>query len=78
MPSLAGDFGEAVVAAGTDDIAAVTSTLQNIRLGFAQDAAATRVQRAMRAFLLRKGTIIIMSSSPRYRLLRAASTLALH
>ena len=49
LPSLAGDFGEAVVAAGTDDIAAVTATLQNIRLGFAQGAAATRVQRAMRA-----------------------------
>ncbi|EOD28556.1 hypothetical protein EMIHUDRAFT_204478 [Emiliania huxleyi CCMP1516] len=63
------------VAAGHDDIAAVTSTLRNIRLGFAQDAAATRVQRAMRAFLLRKGTIIItIASSPRSRLLRAAST----
>ncbi|EOD27518.1 hypothetical protein EMIHUDRAFT_114611 [Emiliania huxleyi CCMP1516] len=60
LPSLAGDFGEAVVAAGTDDIAAVTSTLQNIRLELAQGAAATRVQRAMRAFLLRKGTMIIM------------------
>ena len=48
------------MAAGHDDIAAVTSTLRNIRLGFAQDAAATRVQRAMRAFLLRKGTIIVM------------------
>ena len=59
LPNLAGDFGEAGVAAGHDDIAAVTSTLQNIRLGFAQDAAATRVQRAMRAFLLRKGTIFI-------------------
>jgi len=38
----------------------MTSTLRNIRLGFAQEAAATRVQRAMRAFLLRKGTIIIV------------------
>ena len=66
------------VAAGHDGIAAVTSTLRNIRLGFAQDAAATRVQRAMRAFLLRKGTIIItIASSPRSRLLRAASTFAL-
>ncbi|EOD32573.1 hypothetical protein EMIHUDRAFT_112279 [Emiliania huxleyi CCMP1516] len=37
----------------------MTSTLRNIRLGFAQEAAATRVQRAMRAFLLNKGTIII-------------------
>ena len=37
----------------------MTSTLRNIRLGLAQEAAATRVQRAMRAFLLRKGTIII-------------------
>lgn len=59
LPSLAGAFGEAGVAAGHDDIAAMTSTLRNIRLGFAQEAAATRVQRAMRAFLLRKGTIII-------------------
>ena len=47
------------MAAGHDDIAAMTSTLRNIRLGFAQGAAATRVQRAMRAFLLRKGTIFI-------------------
>ncbi|EOD13459.1 hypothetical protein EMIHUDRAFT_212524 [Emiliania huxleyi CCMP1516] len=54
LPNLAGDFGEAGVAAGHDDIAAVTSTLRNIRLGFARDAAATRVQRAMRA-----GTFII-------------------
>ena len=38
----------------------MTSALQNIRLELAQGAAATRVQRAMRAFLLRKGTIIIM------------------
>ena len=59
LPSLAGAFGEAGVAAGHDDIAAMTSTLRNIRLGLAQEAAATRVQRAMRAFLLRKGTIII-------------------
>ena len=59
LPSLAGAFGEAGVAAGHDNIAAMTSTLRNIRLGFAQEAAATRVQRAMRAFLLRKGTIII-------------------
>jgi len=59
LPSLAGAFGEAGVAAGHDDIAAMTSTLRNIRLGFAQEAAATRVQRAMRALLLRKGTIII-------------------
>ena len=59
LPNLTGDFGEAGVAAGHDDIAAVTSTLQNIRLELAQGAAATRVQRAMRAFLLRKGTIII-------------------
>ena len=47
------------MAAGHDDIAAMTSTLRNIRLGLAQEAAATRVQRAMRAPLLRKGTIII-------------------
>jgi len=68
------------VAAGHDDIAAVTSTtLRNIRLGLAQGAATTRLQRAMRAFLLRKGTIIIMLLiSPRSRLRRAASTLALH
>ena len=59
LPSLAGAFGEAGVAAGHDDIAAMTSTLRNIRLGLAQEAAATRVQRAMRSFLLRKGTIII-------------------
>ena len=80
MPSLAGAFGEAGVAAGHDDIAAMTSTLRNIRLGFAQEAAATRVQRAMRAFLLRKGTILItilitkiQAAAPR----DAASSLAL-
>ena len=58
----------------------MTSTLRNIRLGFAQEAAATRVQRAMRAFLLRKGTILItilitkiQAAAPR----DAASSLAL-
>ena len=78
LPSLAGDFGEAVVAAGTDDIAAVTSTLQNIRLELAQGAAATRVQRAMRVFMA-WGTIIIsiLITTTFQAAARAASSLAL-